>query len=244
MDLPRARDVYAVARRLWDVHTLSLACQWCLSSGYQDRADVVEARSMVFFFRVLEELTCSFCDAVFKDFIWCLGRTPLIAVQVVLDILWLRKALVIDEEGDLHQRKGKLDDSDELRLRCLMRRYGWERHDEAVDVCTWMECYKSPSYTKTKYLEFAWFLLLDLLHPRTSTELDALRSRHDPGLVREMRDSRTLLEQLSGAMFLVLSRTHGMTELVCEMTCLVVAAAHAVSTNAYFVILLVTLSSF
>lgn len=50
--------------------------------------------------------------------------------------------------------------------------------------------------------------------------------------------------QLSGAMFLVLSRTHGMSELVCEMTCLVVAAAHAVSTNAYFVILLVTLSSF
>ena len=53
MDLPRARDVYAVARRLWDVHTLSLACQWCPSSGYQDRADVVEARSTVLFFRVL-----------------------------------------------------------------------------------------------------------------------------------------------------------------------------------------------
>lgn len=35
-----------------------------------------------------------------------------------------------------------------------------------------------------------------------------------------------------------------MTELVCEMTCLAVAAAHAVSTNAYFVILLVILLSF
>ena len=35
-----------------------------------------------------------------------------------------------------------------------------------------------------------------------------------------------------------------MTELVCEMTCLTVAAAHAVSTNAYFVILFVTLLSF
>ena len=66
VDLPRARDVYSVARRLWDVHTLSLACQWCPSSGYEDRADVVEARSMVFFFRVLEKLTCSF---VLKEFI-------------------------------------------------------------------------------------------------------------------------------------------------------------------------------
>lgn len=35
-----------------------------------------------------------------------------------------------------------------------------------------------------------------------------------------------------------------MTELVCEMSCLAVAAAHAVSTNACFVILLVTPLSF
>ena len=59
-----------------------------------------------------------------------------------------------------------------------------------MDVCNWMECYKASSYNKTKYLEFAWFWVLDLLHPRTATELEALRSRHDPALVREMRDSK------------------------------------------------------
>ena len=52
------------------------------------------------------------------------------ASQAVLDILWGRKALVVEEDGELHQRRGKLDEADAMYLRCLMRRYGWEQHDE------------------------------------------------------------------------------------------------------------------
>ncbi|CAK9095848.1 unnamed protein product, partial [Durusdinium trenchii] len=33
----------------------------------------------------------------------------------------------VDEDGELRQRRGKLDVADVAYLRCLMRRYGWER---------------------------------------------------------------------------------------------------------------------
>ena len=31
-----------VASRLWDVHTLTAACEWDSSGGYEDRDNVVE----------------------------------------------------------------------------------------------------------------------------------------------------------------------------------------------------------
>jgi hypothetical protein len=115
------------------------------------------------------------------------------AVEAVLDILWGRKALVVDEDGELQQRRGKLDDADAMFLRCLMRRYGWERHDPEVPICSWTECYKASIYNKSKCVEFAWFLVLELLHTRSSPELEALRTHHNPTVVRELRESRTVV---------------------------------------------------
>ena len=43
MDFPREHDVYDVAACLWDVHMLRSDCEWQPGSGYEDRADVVEA---------------------------------------------------------------------------------------------------------------------------------------------------------------------------------------------------------
>jgi len=43
VDFPREHDVYDVAARLWDVHMLRSDCEWQPGSGYEDRADVVEA---------------------------------------------------------------------------------------------------------------------------------------------------------------------------------------------------------
>ena len=91
-----------------------------------------------------------------------------IAVEAVLDILWGRKALVVEEDGELQQRRGKLDEADAMFLRCLMRRYGWERRDPEVSTCSRMECYKASIYNKSKYVEFAWVLVLELLHAEFS----------------------------------------------------------------------------
>ena len=63
-----------------------------------------------------------------SDFEWSCR----IAVEAVLDILWGRTALVVEEDGELQQRRGKLDEADAMVLRCLMRRYGWERRDPEV----------------------------------------------------------------------------------------------------------------
>jgi hypothetical protein len=101
-------------------------------------------------------------------------------------------ALVVEEDGELQQRRGKLDEADAMFLRCLMRRYGWERHDPEVPTCLWMECYKASIYEKRNCVEFAWFLLLELLHTRSSPALEALRSHHNPTVVRELRESRTV----------------------------------------------------
>lgn len=43
MDVQRDGDVYVVAARLWDVHTLRLECEWQPGTAYQDRVDVLEA---------------------------------------------------------------------------------------------------------------------------------------------------------------------------------------------------------
>ncbi|CAK9111529.1 unnamed protein product [Durusdinium trenchii] len=55
-------------------------------------------------------------------------------LEAALDILWGAKALVVDEEAELRQRRGKLDVADVAYLRCLMRRYGWERSAGGVEV--------------------------------------------------------------------------------------------------------------
>ena len=110
--------------------------------------------------------------------------------QVVLGILWGTKAVVVDEGGEVRRRRGKLDAADATYLRCLMRRYGWEKAEAGVDVCYWSECFSSARYGHNKCLEFAWQLLTQLLHPHSTPALRAMRSRHDPVTIRELRESR------------------------------------------------------
>ena len=175
-------DMLEVASRLWDVHTLTAACEWDSSGGYEDRDNVVEvggcrnySMACVSFF-----MSCRFAVVL-----------SLCCLQVVLGILWGTKALVVDDEGEVRRRRGKLDAADATYLRCLMRRYGWERFDQDVEVCYWSECFPSARYGNKKCLQFAWLLLTQLLHPRETPALQAMRSRHDPVTVRELRDSRT-----------------------------------------------------
>ena len=99
---------------------------------------------------------------------------------------------MVEEDRELHQPKGKLDDADMTYLRCLMRKYGWERYDHAVEVCMGSECFRSQRYTKGVCVEFAWFLLQELLHARTTSALQALRTWRAPTTVRELRESRTV----------------------------------------------------
>ena len=174
-------DMLEVASRLWDVHTLKAACEWDSSGGYEDRENVVEVGGCRIYV------------------VWCLFflscRFPVIlslcCLQVVLGILWGTKAFVMDDGGEVRRRRGKLDAADATYLRCLMRRYGWEKFDKEVEVCYWSECFPSARYGNKKCLHFAWFLLTRLLHPRNTPALQAMRSLHDPVTVRELRDSRT-----------------------------------------------------
>ena len=55
-------------------------------------------------------------------------------IEAVLVILWGRKALVLHEH-ELRQRRGALDLGDMVYLRCLMRKYGWERRSNADSPC-------------------------------------------------------------------------------------------------------------
>ena len=118
-------------------------------------------------------------------------------LQVVLGILWGTKAFVMDDGGEMRRCRGKLDAADATYLRCLMRRYGWEKIDKEVEVCYWSECVPSARYGNKKCLHFAWFLLTRLLHPRNTPALQAMRSLHDPVTVRELCDSRTSVISVS-----------------------------------------------
>ena len=111
-------------------------------------------------------------------------------LDAVVDILWGRKALVIEESGELRQRMGALDDDDMLYLRCLMRRYGWERFTTKAACCMWSEVFRKTMYNKKNCLDFAWFLLQKLLHPRRSVALDGLRAEHAPQHIRQLRAAR------------------------------------------------------
>ena len=79
-------------------------------------------------------------------------------IEAVLVILWGRKALVLHEH-ELRQRRGALDPGDMVYLRCLMRKYGWERRSNADSPCLWQEV-----FPKADFVAFAWFLLQELLH--------------------------------------------------------------------------------
>ena len=114
-------------------------------------------------------------------------------LQAVLDILWGSKALVVEEDGELHQRRGKLDEADSLYVRCLMRKYGWDIEGQDSMFCSWMQCFVPRTYSKMKLKDFAWFVMLELLHPRTSDALEAVRAHHDPSHVRELRASRLVV---------------------------------------------------
>ncbi|CAJ1336906.1 unnamed protein product, partial [Effrenium voratum] len=105
-------------------------------------------------------------------------------IEAVLVILWGRKALVLHEH-ELRQRRGALDPGDMVYLRCLMRKYGWERRSNADSPCLWQEV-----FPKADYVAFAWFLLQELLHPRSATELTTLRELHQPAAVAAERASR------------------------------------------------------
>ncbi|CAJ1439150.1 unnamed protein product, partial [Effrenium voratum] len=102
-------------------------------------------------------------------------------IEAVLVILWGRKALVLHEH-ELRQRRGALDPGDMVYLRCLMRKYGWERRSNADSPCLWQEV-----FPKADYVAFAWFLLQELLHPRSATELTTLRELHQPAAVAAER---------------------------------------------------------
>ena len=162
--------------------------------GYEDRENVLEAGGCrcdldVQAYRVLSMLGEGCHDRCLQ----VLGKSVLSTLclrcllQAVLDILWL----AVDEDGELRQRRGKLDVADVAYLRCLMRRYGWERSAGGVEVCSWSECFPSSHYQNKKYVQFAWMLVTQLLRPRNTPSLQALRAHHSPALIRELRASRT-----------------------------------------------------
>ena len=68
-------------------------------------------------------------------------------IEAVLVILWGRKALVLHEH-ELRQRRGALDPGDMVYLRCLMRKYGWERRSNADSPCLWQEVFPKADYVK------------------------------------------------------------------------------------------------
>ena len=57
---------------------------------------------------------------------------------------------MVDDGGEVRRRRGKLDAADATYLRCVMRRYGWEKIDKEVEVCYWSECFPSACYGKRK----------------------------------------------------------------------------------------------
>ena len=109
-------DMLEVAGRLWDVHTLKAPCEWDGSGGYEDRENVVEVGGCQ-----------NYCMVGWCLFFSCLAGSRWCCLQVVLGILWGTKAFVVDDGGEVRRRRGKLDAADATYLRCLMRRYGWEK---------------------------------------------------------------------------------------------------------------------
>ena len=62
--------------------------------------------------------------------------------------------------------KKRFDEADKLTLRCLMRRFGWEKNSQCSSKssrCLWAETFQN--CTVKEYKDFAWFLVEELLHP-------------------------------------------------------------------------------
>ena len=170
-----------VAARLWDVHTTKSGCKWDLMDGYEDRENVLEAGGCrcdldVLAYRMLSMLGEGYQDRCLQ----VLGKS-LCCQLFVLDACCRRRWTYygarrpwVDEDGELRQRRGKLDVADVAYLRCLMRRYGWERSAGGVEVCSWSECFPSSHNQNKKYVQVAWMLVTQLLHPRNTPSLQAL----------------------------------------------------------------------
>ena len=82
--------------------------------------------------------------------------------------------------------KKRFDEADKITLRCLMRRFGWERRQEADRCCLWAETFDG--CLLRDYKEFAWYLLEEILHPWGSAEL---QRRHWPEAVHASRHSHS-----------------------------------------------------
>ena len=82
--------------------------------------------------------------------------------------------------------KKRFDEADKIILRCLMRRFGWERRQEADRCCLWAETFEG--CLLRDYKAFAWYLLEEILHPWGSAEL---QRRHSPTSVRASRHSHS-----------------------------------------------------
>lgn len=114
------------------------------------------------------------------------------ASQAVLDILWGRKALGVEEDGEL-RRDATWQvgwGGHHFSLRCLMRRDGWERHDEEVPAHG-RNVTNRPSTTRASVWNSHGFGARIIAH--ADSTLEALRNRHDPMVARELRASRTMV---------------------------------------------------
>ena len=68
--------------------------------------------------------------------------------------------------------KKRLDEADKLTLRCLMRRFGWEKNSQCSSKssrCLWAETFQNIAVKE--YKDFAWFLVEELLHPWCATDI-------------------------------------------------------------------------
>ena len=68
--------------------------------------------------------------------------------------------------------KKRFDEADKLTLRCLMRRFGWEKNSQCSSKssrCLWAETFQNS--TVKEYKDFAWFLVEELLHPWCATDI-------------------------------------------------------------------------
>ena len=142
-------------------------------------------RGVVFFFHVLPVLDrVQWFPVVLSSY--CL--------QVVLGILWGTKAFVMDDGGEMRRCRGKLDAADATYLRCLMRRYGWEK------LTRRWRCVIGPNafhllamgtrsvYTLLGFCSRGYCILATRLHCKLCGYFTI---QYDPVRVRELRDSRT-----------------------------------------------------
>eukprot|EP00435_Cladocopium_sp_Y103_P062927 s1103_g24.t1 len=110
--------------------------------------------------------------------------------QDVMNVLDLRWAWQYKPDWEVKKGRGGLSADDESLLRCMMRRYGQELLSAPTGPCEWSQCFDFQTEKKKKFIDFAWFLVQQLLHPRDASELAELRRRHDPVAVRKHRSSR------------------------------------------------------